>query len=138
MNLSRQVLRKIDDTLRAEFDQEQGEWMAKVPISGATKMVWQRYCQAVGVGMGEGVAILIHHELASVAGQDLEKLGDRLKAREAEMKTRVQELNDREKDLRERERALFLQEADIEDRKKEVAARANNVAAVEQDLARKL
>ena len=60
MNLSRQVLRKIDDTLRAEFDQEQGEWMAKVPISGATKMVWQRYCQAVGVGMGEGVAILIH------------------------------------------------------------------------------
>ncbi len=24
--------------------------MAKVPISGATKVVWQRYCQTVGVG----------------------------------------------------------------------------------------
>ena len=42
-------------------------WMAKVPISGATKAVWQRYCQAVGVGMGEGVALLMLHELASVA-----------------------------------------------------------------------
>lgn len=37
MTLSRQVLRKVDDALRNEFDQEQGEWMAKVPISGATK-----------------------------------------------------------------------------------------------------
>jgi hypothetical protein len=47
--------------------------MAKVPISGATKAVWQRYCQAVGVGMGEGVALLIH-ELASIAGEDAETL----------------------------------------------------------------
>ena len=73
MTLGRQVLRKIDDALRAEFDQEKGEWMAKVPISGATKVVWQRYCQTVGVGMGEGVALLIH-ELASIAGEDAETL----------------------------------------------------------------
>jgi hypothetical protein len=66
MTLGRQVLRKIDDALRAEFDQEKGEWMAKVPISGATKVVWQRYCQAVDVGMGEGVALLMLHELASI------------------------------------------------------------------------
>jgi len=92
MTLSRQVLRKIDDALRAEFDQEQGEWMAKVPISGATKVVWQRYCQAVGVSMGEGVALLMLHELASVAGEDTEKLAGRLHTQEAEMKTRAQEL----------------------------------------------
>jgi uncharacterized protein YecA (UPF0149 family) len=112
--------------------------MAKVPISGATKVVWQRYCQAVGVGMGEGVALLMLHELASVAGKDAERLADRLHTREAEMKARAQELNDLEKNLRQRERALFLQEADLEDRQKEVTAREQNVAAIEQNLAQKL
>jgi hypothetical protein len=138
MTLSRQVLRKIDDALRAEFDQEKGEWMAKVPISGATKVVWQRYCQAVGVGMGEGVALLMLHELASVAGEDSERLADRLHTQEAEMKTRAQELTDREKNLKQRERSLFLREADLEDRQKEVAAREQNVAAFEQNLAQRL
>lgn len=138
MTLSRQVLRKIDDAWRAELDQEQGEWMAKVPISGATKVVWQRYCQAVGVGMGEGVALLMLHELASVAGEDAETLADRRNARDDELKERVQELKDREKDLRQRERALFFREADLEDREKDVAAREQNVAVIEQNLAQKL
>lgn len=138
MTLSRQVLRKIDDALRSEFDQEQGEWMAKVPISGATKVVWQRYCQAVGVGMGEGVALLMLHELASVAGEDADSLADRLQTREARLQTRAQDLKDREKDLRQRERALFFREADLEDREKDVAAREQNVAVIEQSLAQKL
>jgi hypothetical protein len=55
MTLNRQTLRKIDDRLRSESEEETGEWMAKVPISGATKAVWQRYCQAAGVHMGQGV-----------------------------------------------------------------------------------
>lgn len=138
MTLSRQVLRKIDDTLRGEFDQEQGEWMAKVPISGATKVVWQRYCQAVGVGMGEGVALLMRNELASVVGEDTERLADRLHTQDAEMKVRAQELEDREKSLKQRERSLSLSEADLEDRKKEVEAREQNVAALEQNLAQRL
>jgi hypothetical protein len=138
MTLSRQVLRKIDDALRSEFDQEKGEWMAKVPISGATKAVWQRYCQAVGVGMGEGVAILMLHELASVADEDAETLADRLKTREAEMEARTRELKDREEELNQRDRTLFLREADLEDRKREVAAREQTVAAIEQKLARQL
>lgn len=138
MTLSRQVLRKIDDALRSELDQEKGEWMAKVPISGATKAVWQRYCQAAGVGMGEGVALLMLHELASVAGEDAETLADRLNSREAEMKTRAQELKDQEKEFKQRERAMFLREADLEDREKEVAAREQNVAVVEGNLAQQL
>lgn len=124
--------------MRSEFDQEQGEWMAKVPISGATKVVWQRYCQAVGVGMGEGVALLMLHELASVAGEDADSLADRLQTREARLQTRAQDLKDREKDLRQRERALFFREADLEDREKDVAAREQNVAVIEQSLAQKL
>jgi len=126
MTLSRQVLRKIDDVLRAEFDQEKGEWMAKVPISGASKVVWQRYCQAVGVGMGEGVALLILHELASVAGEDAETLADRRNARDEELKERVQELKGRESELNQRDRALVLREADLEDRAKDLAARERN------------
>lgn len=138
MTLNRQILRKIDDALRAEFDEEKGEWMAKVPISGATKVVWQRYCQAVGVGMGEGVALLMLNELASIAGEDAERLVDRLHAQEAEMKVRAQELADRDKNLNQRERSLSLREAELEDRQKEVAARERNVAAIEQTLPRRL
>jgi len=138
MTLSRQVLRKIDDALRAEFDQEQGEWMAKVPISGATKVGWQRYCQATGVGMGEGVALLMLHELASLAGEDAKALADRLETREAEMKARAQELKDRERELNQRDRALVLREADLEDRAKDLAARERNVAVVEHNLAQQL
>lgn len=135
MTLSRQVLRKIDDALRAEFDREKGEWMAKVPISGATKVVWQRYCQAVGVGMGEGVALLMLHELASVADEDTETLTDRLQTKEAEMDARASELKDREKELMQRERTMFLREADLEDRERDVTAREQNVAIIEQNLA---
>jgi len=139
MSLSRQVLRRIDDVLRSELDQEKGEWMAKVPISGATKAVWQRYCQAVGVRMGEGVALLMLHELASVVGEeDVETLADRLNAREAEMDARARELKEREKDLNQRDRTLFLREVDLEDREREAASREENVAAVEQNLAGQL
>lgn len=138
MSLGRQVLRKIDDALRVEFDQETGEWMAKVPISGATKVVWQRYCQAVGVRMGEGVALLIHHELASIAGEDAETLADRLKTRESEMKARAQELIDREKEFKEQERALVSREADLADREQKVAAREHKVSVIEESLAHQL
>ncbi len=138
MTLSRQVLRKIDDALRAELDEEKGEWMAKIPISGATKAVWQRYCQAAGVGMGEGVALLMLHELASVAGEDVETFADRLNTREAERNARARELEDLEKELQRRDRALFLREADLEDREKEVAAREESVAVVEERLGQQL
>jgi uncharacterized protein YchJ len=132
MTLSRHVLRNIDDALRIEFGQETGEWMAKVPISGAIKVVWQRYCQAVGVGMGEGVALLILHELASIAGEDAETLAHRLEGRETEMKARAHELTDREKECSERERGLLVREANVEGREKRVAARERNIALVEE------
>lgn len=104
MTLSRQVLRKIDDQLRSESDEEKGEWMAKVPISGATKAVWQRYCQAAGVHMGQGVAMLIHHELASVVGEDLQTLGDRLKAIQTQLDNRALALANAEEALERRQR----------------------------------
>lgn len=138
MTLNRQILRKIDDRLRSESDEETGEWMAKVPISGATKAVWQRYCQAVGVHMGQGVAILINHELASVVDEDLETLGDQLMVRQAELDNRVSTLAKSEEELSRRQRDLEVREARIREREREVKKRETQLDVVQRRLAQEL
>lgn len=134
MTLHRQILRKIDDKLRTESDQETGEWMAKVPISGATKTVWQRYCQAVGVHMGQGVAILIHHELASIVDEDIETLSDRLKEREAELDERETAVARAEKDLDRQRRDLEVREARVRKHERDLAGRETKVVVAERRL----
>lgn len=74
MTLSRHVLRKIDDTLRSELDQEKGEWLVKVPASPAVRAVWKRYCDSVGIPMGHALAVLLHNELASIVDEDVGSL----------------------------------------------------------------
>jgi len=138
MGLSRQVLRKIDDRLRSDSDEEKGVWMAKVPISGATKAVWQRYCQAVGVHMGQGVAILIHHELASVVDEDIETLTDRLKAMQDELDTRSSDLAESEKELERQRRDLAIRESELAERRRDIEEREHNAAVVEHHLAQEL
>lgn len=112
--------------------------MVKVPASPAVRAVWKRYCDSVGIPMGHGLAVLLHHELASIVDEDVESLSDRLNAREADMEARARELKDRERELKQRDRVLFLREADLKDREKEVAERERNVAVVEHDLAQQL
>ncbi|CAN5871085.1 hypothetical protein BH23ACT5_BH23ACT5_06740 [soil metagenome] len=138
MTLNRQILRKIDDRLRSESNEEKGKWMAKVPISGATKAVWQRYCQAVGVHMGQGVALLIHHELASVVDEDIETLSELLKTREAAVDARASELAKAEKDLEGRQRELMIRVAELDQRQHELKERETNAAVVEHQLAQQL
>lgn len=132
MTLSRQILRKIDDRLRSQSDLETGEWMAKVPISGATKAVWQRYCQAAGVHMGQGVAILIHHELGSIVGEDLETLGDRLKSRESELDDRASALARIEEELERRQRDLTVRETLVRERERDVKKRESDAVVVQR------
>ena len=138
IGLSRRILTKVDTKLRSELDQETGEWLVKVPASPAVRAVWKRYCDSVGIPMGHGLAVLLHHELATIVDEDVETLADRLSARGAEMEARARELKDREKESRQRDRVLFLREADLEDREKEVTARERNVAVVEHNLAQQL
>ncbi|HZD23260.1 MAG TPA: SEC-C domain-containing protein [Acidimicrobiia bacterium] len=135
MTLNRQILRKIDDKLRSESDQETGEWMAKVPISGATKAVWQRYCQAVGVHMGQGVAILINHELASVVDEDLETLSDLVKERQAELDERESAVARAEKELDRQQRDVEVREARVRERERDLARRETNLTVAERRLA---
>lgn len=138
VGLNRRVLSRIDTKLRSELDQEKGEWLVKVPASPAVRAVWKRYCDSVGVPMGHGLAILLHHELASIVDEDVEALSDRLNAREAELEARARELQELEKELKQRDRVLVLFKADLELRDREVAARERNVAVLEHNLAQQL
>ena len=88
--------------------------------------------------MGHGLAVLLHHELASIVDEDVEKLSDRLKAREAELEARARALKERERELNQRDRVLVLFKADLEQRERDVAARERNVAVVEHKLAQQL
>jgi len=138
IGLSRRVLSRVDTKLRSELDQEKGEWLVKVPASPAVRAVWKRYCDSVGIPMGHGLALLLHHELASIVDEDVETLSDRLNAREAELEARARELKEREKELNQRDRVLVLFKADLEQREREVAVRERNVAVVEHNLAQQL
>ena len=138
MTLSRQILRKIDDRMRSEFEQEKGEWMAKVPISGATKAVWQRYCQAVGVGMGEGVAVLMHHELASVADEDLETLSDRLAAKQTDLEKQASLVAEAAEKLKRQQQDLEVRENRTRERERDLNQRETSLEKIERRLASEL
>jgi len=138
IGLNRRVLSRIDTKLRSELEEEKGEWLVKVPASPAVRAVWKRYCDAIGIPMGHGLAVLLHHELASIVDEDMETLSDRLMARSAELEAKAREHKEREKELQRRDRVLVLFKADLEQREREVAARERNVAVVERNLAQQL
>jgi Skp family chaperone for outer membrane proteins len=141
MTLNRLILRNVDDRLRSELDRDKGEWMVKIPVSNATRAVWRRYCDAVGVHMGEALAILLHHELASIADVDLETVRDRLEQRETEIETLRTELDGREGEVERREREVDFKESSrarkeqrLGDRKEELDAREEGLDERKHDL----
>lgn len=83
MTLSRGTLAKVDAKLRSELGHDEEIHLVKVPASEAVWSTWRRYCDAVGVPMGRGLAILMHQELASTVDEDLKGLAERLSEREA-------------------------------------------------------
>jgi len=86
---------------------------------------WRRYCEAIGLSMGDGVAGLITHELKSVVGSDgndavvfadqVHRLGkewaSRLDARQHELDTQAELLRKKEEHLRAWEHRLQTQRA---------------------------
>jgi DNA repair exonuclease SbcCD ATPase subunit len=141
MTLDRRILRNVDDRLRSELDRDKGEWMVKVPVSNATRAVWRRYCDTVGIHMGEALAILLRRELASIVDIDLETVRDRLEQRETEIETRAAELNDREDEMERREREVDFKESSrtreerrLRERKEELDVREQSLVERKQDL----
>lgn len=66
MALDRGTLAKIDRRVFAELGHAATTQAVKIPLADAVWSTWRRYCEAVGLTMGEGVAGLIDHELQTV------------------------------------------------------------------------
>ncbi len=66
MALDRGSLAKIDRRVFAELGHTVATQTVKVPLSDAMWSTWRRYCEAIGLTMGEGIAGLITHELGSL------------------------------------------------------------------------
>jgi preprotein translocase subunit SecA len=108
--VDRRVLAKVDRRILSELDHSEGVQLVKVPVSDAVWSTWRRYCDAVGVPMGRGLAVLLHQELAAVVDEDLEGLVSALEQREAGIETKEAELAEREQVLKERETELAVRE----------------------------
>jgi hypothetical protein len=66
MALDRGKLAKIDRRVFAEVDHGEGLQMVKIPLSDAAWSTWHRYCDVLGLTMGEGIAGLVDSELTAV------------------------------------------------------------------------
>lgn len=64
--------------------------------------------------MGRGLSILLHHELASLAGEDIETVASRIQVREAEVEKRTLDLDAREGALRQREAELKVRDRKLD------------------------
>ena len=113
MTLDRGTLTKIDRRIFAELDHGHGVQLVKVRLSDAMWSTWKRYCEAIGLTMGEAVAGLIDHELRTVVGEADE--GDSLFAGRAEQQVAVQEtrLAARERKLESGEERLGMWEQQL-------------------------
>lgn len=116
MGLDRGTLARVDRRVFTELDHSDSLQVVKVPVSDAVWSTWRRYCDALGLTMGQAVASIISYELATVVGEpvcdlfDLERASqermDQLAARERELDDRAAQLRRVEDLLREREARL--------------------------------
>ncbi len=110
MTVDRRLLANVDRRLLSEMDHTEDVQLVKVPVSDAMWSTWRRYCDAVGVSMGRGLAVLLQHELASVVDEDLDGLADKLEQREADVAAREAAQAEAEKKLAKREADVAKQE----------------------------
>ena len=110
MTLDRGTLAKIDRRILSELDHSRGMQLVKVPLSDAEWSTWRRYCDAVGITMGQGIAGLIVYELGTVVGRDGNDGSVFGAEMEQRLATRTEDLDARERLLNEREQALRASE----------------------------
>jgi hypothetical protein len=108
MGIDRGALSRIDRKLLAGLEAHE-EWrVARLPVSDALWSAWKRYCSAIGISMGRGIAALIQRELEAVIGSDVDV--DLLSETDSELCSRERAVDDRERQLREREHSLMKRE----------------------------
>jgi hypothetical protein len=110
MDLDRGALAKIDRRILSGLDHNEHSQMVRVPVSELMWSTWRRYCKALGLAMGRGVAGLIAHELGAVTDSDTD--GGTAYAAEMQRRsvTRSEGLDARERRLDERQRSLRASE----------------------------
>jgi len=111
MAFDRGTLARIDRRVFAELAHTHGVQAVKVPVPDAVWSTWRRYCEAIGLSMGEGVARLIAHELETVVthGDGARDVFAEHAARHAE--ERAAELDARERELDARDERLRTKKA---------------------------
>lgn len=114
MTLDRGILARIDRRVFAELDHSAGVQAVKVPVSDAVWSTWRRYSEALGLTMGQAIAVLIGHELATVVHDAPDRVFDLQSALEEwarRLDVRERELDEREHQLRRAEALLREREA---------------------------
>ena len=110
MALDRGMLAKIDRRVFAELDHGHGVQAVKVPVSDAVWSTWRRYCEAMGLSMGEGVAWIILDELRTLVDVDnlnaavfAEQITQQTDERAAQLDARQDQLASQAEALRKKE-----------------------------------
>ena len=113
MALDRGLLTRIDRRVFAGLNHTSGVQAVKVPVSDALWSTWRRYCEAIGLSMGEAVAWLITHELETVVGSHgtgaevfVEQVDRHAKERASRLDARQQELDNQADQLRKKDEHL--------------------------------
>ena len=113
MALDRGTLAKVDRRVFAELGHTVATQTVKVPLSDAVWSTWRRYCAAIGLTMGEGIAGLIDFEFRALVGDGecegavfAAELERRLVARCDALEVRERRLDEREQSVRASERLL--------------------------------
>ncbi len=106
-------LAKIDQRVLTELDHSGGVQMVKVPVSAAVWSTWRRYCEVMGLAMGEGIARLIGGELKTVvdgegttAAQLAEQIAEQAQERSLQLDARQRGLEAQAEGLRRKEERL--------------------------------
>jgi hypothetical protein len=108
MGIDRGALSRIDRKLLAGLKTDE-EWrVARLPVSEALWSAWRRYCSAIGISMGRGLAALVQRELETVIGAELDE--NLLSEIESHLRRRGENLNVQEGKLQEREQSVQKRE----------------------------
>ena len=135
MALDRGRLANIDRSLFSELSHDTGPQMVKVPVSAAVWSTWRRYCDVLGLTMGEAIAELVNCELTTVINEAGDasaavlaiRAAEQLAGRDAELAVRernVEAVGERQRAWGERlrrwEDELEIREVRVEDASKSI------------------
>ena len=99
MALDRGTLARINRRVFTELDHTDGVQVVKVPVSDAAWSTWRRYCDALGITMGQAVAG--RHQPRARHGRERCIRGSCVRSRAGTAK-RTEQLDNRERDLSDR------------------------------------